>query len=146
LALERWPADVWQQARMLASELKADAAFSTGLRLIPEGARLARALSLPTDSALEWEVAHRAERPRGTFHVEAFRDASTLRERAAVARRALFPDRRWLAVEYHWSQRGAVWRALAYGLHAARSPVWAARAWAFRRRARRARAVSTRQR
>jgi hypothetical protein len=146
LALERWPRSVWQGARALADNLEADAAFATGLRLVPEGAELASGLGLPIASTLEWEMDHRAERPRGTFYVEAFRDANTLRERLSLARRALIPNRRWLAVEYHWSRRGPVWRALAYGLHVARAPVWAARAWAFRRRARRSSHVPARDR
>jgi hypothetical protein len=50
----------------------------------------------------------------------------------------MFPSRRWLAVEYPWTERGPLRGAAGYLLHVARAPLWAGRAWAFRRRVRRA--------
>ena len=138
LALERWPPEVWREARSLARELDAEAAFAAGLRLVPDGVALAQELDLPAEVGLEWEIAHRAERPRGTFHVEALRRAGGIHERGRLLRKALLPNRRWLAIEYHWSERGGLWLALAYALHLARTPVWGVKAWTYRRRARRA--------
>jgi hypothetical protein len=137
LALERWPLDVWRQAASLAAEVGAADAFAAGLRLVPQGAWTTAELQLADPTALDWEIRHLGERPRGAFHVDAFRDAATLRDRLGLARKALLPNPRWLAVEYHWAKRGPVRLALAYGLHLVRTPVWATRAWIFRRRARR---------
>jgi hypothetical protein len=138
MAMERWPLEVWQDAAGLARRLDAVAPLAAGLRLTPEGTRLAGQLELPVDSALEWEIEHARERPRGTFHAEAFGEAETMRERLGLLRRALFPKRRWLAVEYRWAERGPLQAVAAYVLHLARVPIWAARAWWFRRRVRRA--------
>jgi Uncharacterised nucleotidyltransferase len=137
MAMERWPLEVWQEAAALAGRVDAVAPLAAGLRLTPEGTLLAEQLGLPVDSALEWEIAHAEERPRGTFHAEAFGEAETLRERLGVVRRALFPKRRWLAVQYPWAERGPLRTAAGYLLHLARVPIWAARAWWFRRRVQR---------
>jgi hypothetical protein len=138
MAIERWPLEVWRDAAALAVRLDAVAPLAAGLRLTPEGTLLAQQLGLPVDSALEWEIEHARERPRGTFHAEAFGDAETMRERLGLLRRALFPKRRWLAVQYQWAERGPLRTVAAYVLHLARVPVWAVRAWWFRRRVRRA--------
>lgn len=138
LALERWPPEVWREAAALATEVDALARFGAGLRLVPDGRELAQALRLPASDAVDWEIGHGAERPRGTFHVEAFGKAEGVRERLRLARRALVPSRRWLEVEYHWAARGPLWLALGYAVHIAHTPAWALRAWSFRRRARRA--------
>jgi hypothetical protein len=138
LALERWPDEVWRQAAELAREIEATDAFAAGLRLVaPEGLELAGALSLPENPDLEWEIHHQGQRPRGAFHVEAFRSATGTRERLALMRRALIPDQRWIATEFHWADRGRGRRVAANVLHLLRAPLWAARAWWFRRRARR---------
>lgn len=138
MALDRWPLDVWREAAALAEQVDAVAPLAAGLRLTSAGALLAGELGLPVDIALEWEIEHARERPRGAFHAQAFADARTMRERLGLARRALFPKRRWLAVEYPWAENGPLRTAAAYVLHVARAPLWAARAWAFRRRVRRA--------
>lgn len=134
-ALERWRLDVWRAAAELASEIDAVGLFAAGLRLAPEGVERATELGLPVDDELDWEIAHRLDRPRGTFHVEALGSAPGLRGRLGLLRKALLPGRRWLEIEFHWAKRGPVRLALAYVLHLARAPVWAARAWLFRRRA-----------
>jgi hypothetical protein len=138
LALDRWPSEVWLGAATLAEQVDALPRFAAGLRLVPDGQQLAATLRLPAADAVEWEIGHRAERPRGTFHVQAFGKAESLRERLGLVRRSLFPSRRWLVVEYHWAARGPLRLALGYALHLARAPMWAVRAWSFRRRARRA--------
>jgi hypothetical protein len=137
LAIERWRFDVWRDAATLAEQIQATDTFAAGLRLIPEGAALAETLGLPADSRLEWEIRNRAQRPRGTFHVEALRDSKGIVGRLSILRRALFPSSRWLAVEFGWARRSRAHLAAAYALHTLRAPLWATRAWAFRRRARR---------
>jgi hypothetical protein len=137
LALERWPEDVWRNAAKLGAEVGATAGFAAGLRLIPEGTSLAATLGLPPTDELDWALRHHGERPRGTFHIDAFRTAGGVREQLGLLRRALVPDPRWLATEFHWSDRSAAHRVAANLLHIVRTPAWAARAWLFRRRAKR---------
>ena len=137
LALERWPAGVWDAAAELAGEIGATPAFAAGLRLLPRGAAEARRLGLAS-TELDWKIRHRATRPRGTFHVQALAEADGLRERLRIVRRALLPSRAWIMHERPWARQGGLWLIPAYAGHLARAPAWAARAWRFRRAARRA--------
>ena len=138
LALERWPADVWDSAAELAGEIGATPAFAAGLRLLPRGAAEARRLGLPSTAELDWKIRHRATRPRGTFHVQALAEADGLGERLRILRRALLPSRAWIMHEHPWARQGGLRLVAAYAGHLARAPAWAARAWRFRRAARRA--------
>lgn len=133
--LDRWPEEAWEQASRLAGELQALDGFSAGLRLLPAGGARADALGLPRAEAQRWAIAHRAEQPRGTFHVTAFTRAGGVRERLGIARRALLPRRPWIVLAYPWAAGGRCRLLAAYGMHVLRSPAWAARAWRFRRRA-----------
>jgi hypothetical protein len=137
-AIARWPTDVWRSAASLADELRAIAAFAAGLRLSPAGAALARELDLPSTEQLSWEILHRQQRPRGTFHLRAWAEARGLRERTELLRRALLPTRQWLAWEYPGAGRSRPRLWAAYARHLLRSPWWALSAWWFDRRARRA--------
>ena len=134
LALERWPREVWTAAVELAGEIEAVEAFTAGLRLIPQGVELSQALGLPDSSVLDWEIRHQDQRPRGTFHLDAFVQAAGVAGRLSVIRRALVPDPRWIGHEFGWARRGGPWLALGYAAHTLRAPLWAARAWYFRRR------------
>jgi Uncharacterised nucleotidyltransferase len=138
VGLERWSPGVWRGAERLAREIDATEAFAAGLRLVPAGAALARDLRLPATNALQWEIANRGARPRGTFHLQALVEAATLPERASVLRRSLLPRREWLVRQYPWAKGSRPRLFAAYGLHLMRAPVWATRAWLFRRRAERA--------
>ena len=138
LALERWPLRVWEEAAGVAAEIDAVDAFAAGLRLLPRGAELAKALGLPATDQLDWEIRHVASRPRGTFHLQALADKRGLLGRAEVLRHALLPSRAWIAREYPWARRGGARLVLGYVVHLMRAPAWAVRAWRFRRRSRRA--------
>lgn len=135
--LERWPRDVWRDAAALAAEVGATEAFSAGLRLLPEGEKMAAALALPATPELSWRILNQDTRPRGTFHLEAFAQARGMRERADVLRRSLLPRPQWIAWQY--GAGGSRLKLLTgYAKHLARSPIWALRAWRFWRRSRRA--------
>jgi Uncharacterised nucleotidyltransferase len=136
--LERWPAQTWRQASRLAHDLAGTEALAGGLRLVPAGVGLSRELRLPPADALLWAIAHRDTRPRGTFHLDAFAQASSLPERIDVLRRSLLPARAWILWEYRWAGENRARTLAAYIIHIARAPVWAARSWRFRRGARRA--------
>jgi hypothetical protein len=138
LALERWPRRVWEEAAGLAAEIDAVAAFAAGLRLLPRGAELAKALDLPATDQLDWELRHIASRPRGTFHLQALAEERGLVARAEVLRHALLPSRAWIAREHPWARSGGATLVLAYLVHLMRAPAWAVSAWRFRRRSRRA--------
>jgi hypothetical protein len=138
LALALWPDEVWEQAALLAGEIGATDAFAAGLRLCHQGVAVATALGLPRTDELDWSIRHRGERPRGTFHLQAFVEAQTPLEHLDVLRRSLLPRRAWIIQQHPWARPGG-WRVLAaYGLQLAKAPAWAARAWRFRRRVRRA--------
>jgi len=140
LALERWSPDTWRGAATLAEEIGATAAFAAGLRLVPGGAVLAGELRLPATDGVLWTIANRDRRPRGTFHLEAFSGGRSARERLLVLRRSLFPRREWIAWQYPWARKTGARLMMARGLHLMRAPVWAAKAWRFRRQARLAKA------
>lgn len=136
--LEHWPPEIWRNAARLAAEVEATPAFAAGLRLLPAGARLAQQLELPATDALAWEMQHRDLRPRGTFHLKAFAEAGSPRERLGALRRALLPNREWIEWQDPRAAEGRLQLLVARAKHIARAPVWAARAWRYRRRARRA--------
>jgi hypothetical protein len=138
-ALERWPLQVWREAERLARDVHAIMTFAAGLRQIPEGVALARVLHLPATDELQWAIDHRRDRPRGTLHLEALSQAATLGERVSVLRRALHPPRKWIAWQYPWASDRGIRLIGGYAFHLMRTPVWAARAWSFRRAMRRAR-------
>jgi putative nucleotidyltransferase-like protein len=137
-ATETWSLEVWRGASRLAQTLDATQAFAAGLRQVPQGAQVARDLGLPPTDQLQWWIAHEAERPRGALHLRALSDATSMRERASVLRRALLPSRKWLMWQYPWARDHGVRLAIAYVAHLMRTPLWVARAWRFRRRGRRA--------
>ena len=136
--VDRWGSDVWRAAAGLAGRVQAVPAFAAGLRLLPEGAGLAAQLGLPPAPELEWKIQNRAERPRGTFHLQAMAGARGFRERIDVVRRSLLPKPRWIETEFPWASKSRPLLLLAYARHILRAPAWAARAWRFRGRARRA--------
>lgn len=138
LGLVRWPADTWREAAGMARELEALEAFSAGLRLLPEGESMIEALGLAGygEMALD-ELRWRAQRPRGTYHLEALSGAATFSERLSVIRRALFPARDWIKWEVRWAGRSPLHLVGAYFVHLTRTPLWAARALRFWRHAQR---------
>ena len=138
LALERWPGEVWDAAARLAAEVRATRTFAAGLRLLPRGAAEAQRLALPSTDELDWTIRHRAQRPPGTFHLRALSEAGSPRERLRIVRGSAFPSPVWIRQEYEWARGGQVRLAAGYAVHFVRAPVWAARAWAFSRRAKRA--------
>ena len=96
-------------------------------------------LGLPPTDELDWAIRNRDARPRGTFHLQALARARGCESALDVLRRSLLPTREWITGEYPVGQRGSRARLVAaYGAHLLRAPVWAARAWRYRRRERRA--------
>jgi hypothetical protein len=136
--LERWSPEIWHQAAVLAKELGAAEAFAAGIRLVPGGALIAGQLGLPDADDLLRRIAQRDERPRGTFHLQAFAEARGLRERMSMVRRSLLPARAWIVWGNPKAGTSRPRLFAAYCAHILRAPAWAARAWRFRRRNQRA--------
>ncbi len=132
--IERWPPEIWGRAAGLARELAATEAFGAGLRLVPEGELIARQLGLPSGAGVLWELEHRGTRPRGTFHLRAFSEAHSWRERLTLLRRSLVPTRAWIVWEHPDAATSPLRLIAAYGRHLVRAPGWAVRAWLFSRR------------
>jgi len=103
---------------------------------VPGGAVLASELRLPAAGGVLWTIANRDRRPRGTFHLEAFAGGRGARERLLVLLRALFPRREWIAWQYPWARKTGLRLMMARALHVLRAPIWAVKAWRFRRQAR----------
>jgi hypothetical protein len=137
--VERLQLEVWRSAARTAGDLAATPAYAAGLRLDPAGTVIAKELELPETDELEWEIRNRSGRPRGRFHLQALAQATGWRERANVLRRSVVPIREWITWEMPWAAKSRPRLLLAYALHILRTPVWAGRAWAFHRRARRPR-------
>jgi putative nucleotidyltransferase-like protein len=131
--LERWSPEVWHGAARLAAELGATEALAAGLWLVPDGDAFARRLQLPVPEAALRDVAQREARPRGVYHLRAFAEASTLAERMRVVRQSLLPKRAWMIRQRPWAATNRYRLVAAYCAHLVRTPVWAARAWRFRR-------------
>jgi hypothetical protein len=119
-ALEVADEAIWRQAAALAAELDAMDAFATGLRLTPEGERLAARLELPASVSVD--VALRASSPPpAALGFEQMAQAPGLRSRAEIGWRKLFPPREFLI---HWDPRAAAGgRRLV--LARIRRPFWA---------------------
>lgn len=135
-ALDRLPVTRWKEAAALAHRLEATEALAAGLRLLAAGRALADEIGLPAAEQLLWDLENVRGRPRGTFHLDALAEAGTLRARARVLWRSLFPSPAWIRWEISWAQRGAPYLAAAYVLHVLRAPLWAMRALRYRRRRR----------
>ena len=134
-AVERWPLETWSSAARLAATVDATEPISAGLRTLEQGEQLASALDLPETPELTWAIEHRDERPRGTFHLDGLLSTRGVRARADVIRRSLFPTRDWIVWSYPWASGGPLRLAAGYARHLARSPVWAIRAFKYKRAA-----------
>lgn len=89
-ALEQVPTRIWTEARDVAEDLDAVGAFATGLRMVPEGERLAAELDLPTTRSIE--VALRAANPPPTaMGFEWLFSRPGLRTKLALGIRKAFP-------------------------------------------------------
>jgi hypothetical protein len=135
-ALRRLPDSVWADAANLAAGLRAEAAFETGLRLLPEGVVVANRLELPRERSVE--AALRAETPPPTaLGVYRFVTTPGLRAKAGLLSGELFPSAAFMRAWAPIARRGHLGLAAAYVWR----PLWlllrlgpALRAWQRARR------------
>jgi hypothetical protein len=118
-ALEIAEEATWREAAVLAVRLDGLDAFATGLRLTPEGERLADQLGLPVSASVD--VALRASAPPpAALGFEQMAQTPGALARLGMAWHKLFPPREFLE---HWDQRARESRR-RFALARARRPLW----------------------
>jgi hypothetical protein len=110
--------EVWREAAALAADLDALDAFSTGLRLIPDGAQLAERLALPPARSLE--AALLASTPKAGVMGWHILQRASGRRRLQIAARKVVPSRRFMRDWSPLASRGRLGLAAAYVWR----PVW----------------------
>jgi hypothetical protein len=111
--------DVWSEAARLARSLNAEPAFAAGLRLLPEGERLARELGV--SSAIDVETALRAHAaPPTAFGFQHLSETRGARAKAAFVATEIVPSRVFMRSRFDIARRGTLGLALAYLWR----PVW----------------------
>jgi hypothetical protein len=126
----------WKEAASLAEQLDAADAFASGLRLVPEGAALARRLRLPATQSVKVAL-HASTPPPIALGFEQLSSANGLRERITIIARKAVPPPGFMR---HWwppAARNRRMLALAYVYR----PLWllrhaprGLRAWSKARR------------
>lgn len=120
-AVSRLPSETWQPAVELAVLLEATEALAAGLRLLPEGARLADSLRLPSSSSIDVQLRARAptEAKGGALALAWIAGHDTWRGRARAVARVLAPSPAAMREAYPISRRGRagllagyVWRLI----------------------------------
>jgi Uncharacterised nucleotidyltransferase len=111
-AVVRVPMDIWVEATAVARRCEAVPAFASGLRLLPEGARLAAELSLPEHAPVE--VALRARGERGALAVDWVVSAPGLGGKLRTARSKLFPPVAFMKVWSPLANKGPAGLGLSY--------------------------------
>ena len=99
LGLTRLDTATWEAADRLARQLEAVEAFSAGLRLFPEGARLADELDLPRPEHLETRM-RAGSASHASIVLERTLAAAGWRQRIRVAFTHVFPSAAWMRVVF----------------------------------------------
>jgi hypothetical protein len=107
--------EVWPRAVELAVELDAVTGLVAGLRCIPEGARLADALGLADGLPLEIRLAAEGA-PFTAQGIRSLIEAPTVRARAGLLARELFPPRLQMHKHVPLARRGRLGMLAAYSL------------------------------
>ena len=104
-AVERVGAETWQRAAALARELGGQEAFGAGLRLVPEGRRLATQLGLP-DVPPARALRLLAQTSEPAIAIERLLATAGYRARGLVIARTLLPSPRFMRARYGLARRG----------------------------------------
>jgi hypothetical protein len=115
-ALVRFTAETWREAARLAAELHAGEALVAGLRVAPEGARLADELAPDVVMSTRRRLMI-ADAPPGSLGVLRILEAPTLRARSRALRYELFPAPAMMRKNSSLARRGRVGMVLAYPAH-----------------------------
>jgi hypothetical protein len=112
-AVDRLDVGVWREAAALADELEAGEAFAAGLRVIPEGERLADALGLGTVLSPSRQLMA-SDHQAGAIALLRVVQASSGRDRLRAARVGLFPAPAYMRAKHRLARRGLMGLVLAY--------------------------------
>ncbi len=135
-ALAVFEPQVWLLAADLARRLRAVAAFGTGVRLVPQGSRLANALELPKEQSAQVALSAGSSRP-GALALERIATADTISAKYRVAARWIFPSPNYMRVYSQLARQGMVGLFWAYTLRFVSLPSKLGPAFVAWRRARR---------
>ncbi|MGZ5971708.1 MAG: nucleotidyltransferase family protein [Polyangiales bacterium] len=114
-ALERVDRSVWREAAKVASLIDATHAFASGLRLLPAGRALAEELQLPHDQTTPVALRAGAEGPPPlAVGIDWLLTERSLRRRASVVARKMFPPRDYLRASSALARRGRSGLLAAY--------------------------------
>jgi len=112
-ALDHVSREDWQRALDLAEGLDALESLSAGLRVLPDGARLAAELGLPEPRSVRHLIGQ-GDAPRTALGLDALATQQGLRPRLRMLGRALVPPRAYMPVWFPRAGRGAAWMAAGY--------------------------------
>ncbi|MBA3366508.1 MAG: nucleotidyltransferase family protein [Actinobacteria bacterium] len=112
---------VWRSAADLARRVDAMAAFGTGVRLVPEGARLGEALELPNEHSAE-VMLNASSPPPGALALERIASAGTIRAKSRLVAGRVFPSPPYMRVYSPLARHGAAGLVSAYALRLASLP------------------------
>jgi hypothetical protein len=113
VAVARAEPAVWREAAEIASELSAEGAMGTGLRMVPGGTELASRLGLTEQQSVD--VALRAAKaPPVAFGLEQLASARDLRSRIAILRHKIAPPVTFMRAWSPRASRGRLGLVLAY--------------------------------
>jgi hypothetical protein len=110
-ALARLSEGEWREVRALADRLQAEYGLSDGLRLLPEGRRVAALLELPPPALFEASMDDRSALVLG---IERLRRASGLRARTRLVIGELLPAADFMRWTFPLARRGRLGLAAAY--------------------------------
>lgn len=113
-ALEVLDGRTWAAAAALAERLEATGAFASGLRLHPEGRRVAAELALPARAPARVALLAGDPPPGGGLAFEQLASTPGVRAKLVFVARKLLPTRRFMRWRYPRAARGGRWMALAY--------------------------------
>jgi Uncharacterised nucleotidyltransferase len=108
----------WEAAALLAAELDAGEAFAAGLRLVPEGARLAAGLDLGAVRSPRRRLLASSQ-PPGSLGLLRVLESRGPRARARAVRHELLPAPSFMRATTALARRGPAGLALAYPVRAA---------------------------
>ena len=112
-ALDKVPESTWRAAALVAGRLDAVPVFAVGLRLLPEGQRLAETLELPDESTTEARL-RASSAPELALSFDWLVRAPTLRARARLIWRRLAPPPGVMRARTKLARRGPLGLAAAY--------------------------------
>ena len=113
LALEKVDEETWRQALVIAREIDATSAMSAGLRLVPEGSRLAESLGLPAPSYVD-DVLRATSGSKAAFNIQTFSSLPGVSAKLRFALRKAFPPISFMRNRSPLARRGSWGLVVAY--------------------------------